>query len=145
MNNDAVKILLVHNYYQQTGGEDLVVADEIRLLESRGHDIVRYTAHNDDVGSLSTLSLGQRTIWNQQAYRDLRTVIARERPAVAHVHNTLPLLSPSVYYAARAERLPVVQTLHNYRLLCPAATQAIAKASTCVPSSDTVLPPSQTQ
>ena len=116
-----MKILLVHNYYQQTGGEDLVVADEARLLESRGHEVVRYTAHNDQVSSLSKLTLAQRTIWNQQTFRELRSVIAQHRPHIVHVHNTLPLLSPSVYYAAGAERLPVVQTLHNYRLMCPAA------------------------
>ena len=116
-----MKILLVHNFYQQAGGEDRVLADEARLLESRGHEVVRYTAHNDQVGALSPLTLGRRTIWNQQAYRDVRSVIARERPHLVHVHNTLPLLSPSVYHAADAERLPVVQTLHNYRLMCPAA------------------------
>ena len=121
MKNQLVKILLVHNYYQQTGGEDLVVADEARLLESRGHEVVRYTAHNDQVSSLSKLTLAQRTIWNQKSFRELRSVIAQHRPHIVHVHNTLPLLSPSVYYAAGAERLPVVQTLHNYRLMCPAA------------------------
>ena len=116
-----MKILQLHNFYQQTGGEDLVVADEARLLESRGHEVVRYTAHNDQVSSLSKLTLAQRTIWNQQTFRELRGVIAQHRPHIVHVHNTLPLLSPSVYYAAGAERLPVVQTLHNYRLMCPAA------------------------
>ncbi len=121
MKNQLAKILLVHNYYQQTGGEDLVVADEARLLESRGHEVVRYTVHNDQVSSLSRLTLAQRTIWNQKTFRELRSVIAQHRPHIVHVHNTLPLLSPSVYYAAGAERLPVVQTLHNYRLMCPAA------------------------
>jgi glycosyltransferase involved in cell wall biosynthesis len=121
MKNQFVKILLVHNYYQQPGGEDLVVAVEARLLESRGHEVVRYTAHNDQVSSLSKLTLAQRTIWNQKTYRQLRRVITQHRPHIVHVHNTLPLLSPSVYYAAGAEGLPVVQTLHNYRLMCPAA------------------------
>jgi len=116
-----MRILLVHNFYQQTGGEDLVVADEARLLASRGHDVVRYTVHNDQVNSISRLALGYRTIWSQPAYRDVRNAIATHRPAVVHVHNTLPLLSPSVYYAASAEGVPVVQTLHNYRLMCPAA------------------------
>jgi glycosyltransferase involved in cell wall biosynthesis len=119
--NGRVKILLVHNHYQQLGGEDLVVADETRLLESRGHEVLRYSAHNDEVRSLSTLALGQRTIWNHLVYRELRRLIAREQPQVVHVHNTLPLLSPSVYYAAGAEHVPVVQTLHNYRLMCPSA------------------------
>ena len=116
-----MKILLVHNSYQQTGGEDLVVADETRLLEARGHEVVPYRVHNDQVNVLSKLTVGGRTIWSQPAYRDIRSVIARHRPQLVHVHNTLPLISPSVYYAAGAERLPVVQTLHNYRLVCPAA------------------------
>jgi glycosyltransferase involved in cell wall biosynthesis len=116
-----MRILLVHNFYQQTGGEDLVVADESRLLTSRGHEVVQYSVHNDQVSSLSRLALGHRTIWSRPAYRDVRTAIATHRPEVVHVHNTLPLLSPSVYYAASAEGVPVVQTLHNYRLMCPAA------------------------
>jgi len=116
-----MRILLVHNFYQQTGGEDLVVADEARLLASRGHDVVQYSIHNDEVNSLSRLALGHRTIWSRPAYRDVRTAIATHRPEVVHVHNTLPLLSPSVYYAANAEGVPVIQTLHNYRLMCPAA------------------------
>jgi glycosyltransferase involved in cell wall biosynthesis len=116
-----VKILQLHNLYQQPGGEDLVVADEARLLEGRGHEVVRHTVHNDQVNSLSSLSLGQRTIWSQPAYREVRAAIARHQPQLLHVHNTLPLLSPSVYYAASAEHIPVVQTLHNYRLTCPAA------------------------
>ena len=103
-----MRILLVHNFYQQTGGEDLVVADEARLLASRGHDVVRYSVHNDQVNSISRLALGYRTIWSQPAYRDVRNAIATHRPEVVHVHNTLPLLSPSVYYAASAEGVPVV-------------------------------------
>jgi glycosyltransferase involved in cell wall biosynthesis len=116
-----MRILLVHNFYQQTGGEDLVVADEARLLASRGHDVAQYSIHNDQVNSLSRLALGHRTIWSRPAYHDVRAAIATHRPDVVHVHNTLPLLSPSVYYAASAEGVPVVQTLHNYRLMCPAA------------------------
>ena len=116
-----MRILLAHNFYQQTGGEDLVVADEARLLVSRGHDVIQYSVHNDEVNSVSRLALGYRTIWSQPAYRGVRTAIATHRPEVVHVHNTLPLLSPSIYYAASAEGVPVVQTLHNYRLMCPAA------------------------
>src|SRR5678815_4269456 len=116
-----MRILLVHNFYQLTGGEDLVVADEARLLASRGHEVVQHSVHNDQVNSISKLALGYRTIWSQPAYRDVRKAIATHRPEVVHVHNTLPLLSPSIYYAASAEGVPVVQTLHNYRLMCPAA------------------------
>ena len=115
-----MKVLLVHNFYQQPGGEDLVFNDEARLLESHGHETIRYTAHNDNVHAMSALTLGRRTVWNNKARHDVRQVIARERPHLVHVHNTLPLLSPAVYYAASAEGVPIVQTLHNYRLICPA-------------------------
>jgi glycosyltransferase involved in cell wall biosynthesis len=66
-------------------------------------------------------TLVKATLWNQAVYRELRALIRRERPQVAHFHNTFPLISPAAYYAARAEGVPVVQTLHNYRLLCPNA------------------------
>jgi glycosyltransferase involved in cell wall biosynthesis len=70
---------------------------------------------------MSRPRLARATLWNRAAYRDLRDLIRRERPHVAHFHNTFPLISPAAYHAARAEGLPVVQTLHNYRLLCPNA------------------------
>jgi len=116
-----VKLLLVHNSYQQPGGEDQVFGSELQLLASHGHEVVRYTAHNDAVTQLSKLSLGLRTSWSRTTYRELRAVLQRERPQLVHVHNTLPLLSPAVYYAAAAAGVPVVQTLHNYRLICPQA------------------------
>jgi glycosyltransferase involved in cell wall biosynthesis len=116
-----MKVLLVHNHYQQSGGEDAVFAAEGRLLESHDECVIRYTAHNDDVSALSRLALARSTVWNQQHHHALRDVLRRERPDVMHVHNTLPLISPAAYYAARAEQVPVVQTLHNYRLLCPSA------------------------
>ncbi len=114
-----MKVFLLHNFYQQIGGEDLVFAEEGQLLESRGHEVIRYRAHNDQVDAVSKIALAAKTIWNPRAYSEVRRLIRRERPQVVHVHNTLPLLSASVYYAARAEGLPVVQTLHNYRLMCP--------------------------
>jgi glycosyltransferase involved in cell wall biosynthesis len=116
-----MKIVLVHNYYQQPGGEDAVFAAEAQLLESHGDQVIRYTAHNDQVAAHSMVALASATVWNRRVYREIRQLLRRERPDMVHVHNTLPLISPAVYYAARAERVPVVQTLHNYRLLCPNA------------------------
>ena len=115
-------ILLVHNYYQQAGGEDQVFSSEAQLLEKRGHKIVRYEARNDAIRSQSLVGTAARTFWNHQQYKKLREVIRKHKPQLLHVHNTFPLISPAVYYAARAEQVPVVQTLHNYRLLCPSAT-----------------------
>jgi glycosyltransferase involved in cell wall biosynthesis len=117
-----MKLLLVHNYYQQRGGEDVVFESEGRLLEAHGHEVVRYTARNDDVPQLSPVRLALRAIWSRSASREVARLLRTQRPDLIHVHNTLPLISPAVNYAARAAGVPVVQTVHNYRLLCPSAT-----------------------
>lgn len=116
-----MKVLLCHNYYQQPGGEDRSFFDEEWLLKSHGHEVLRYTVHNDVIDEMSSVRLAKTLMWNQESYRELRELIQRERPAVMHCTNTFPLISPSVYYAAKRERVPVVQSLHNYRLLCPNA------------------------
>jgi glycosyltransferase involved in cell wall biosynthesis len=116
-----VKIVAVHNFYQQPGGEDQVFADETALLESHGHWVVRHTVHNDDVDGLTRLTLARRTIWNKPAGADLAEVVRREKADVVHVHNTFPLMSMAVLSAARGAGAAVVQTLHNYRPVCPSA------------------------
>lgn len=116
-----MKILLAHNEYQQPGGEDQIFRSEAALLEAHGHQVLRYAAHNDRVAGMNPVALAGSTVWNRASYRELQSMIRRERPQVAHFHNTLPLISPAGYYAAKAEGVPVVQTLHNYRLLCPNA------------------------
>ncbi len=116
-----MKILLCHNHYQQPGGEDRSFFDEEWLLTSRGHEVIRYTVHNDVIDNMSSLRLAKKLIWNRDSYRQMRDLIQRERPAIMHCTNTFPLISPSVYYAAKREGIPVVQSLHNYRLLCPNA------------------------
>jgi glycosyltransferase involved in cell wall biosynthesis len=115
------KLLLVHNYYQQRGGEDVVFEAEARLLEEHGHEVLRYEASNDGLDTMPAWTLARRTVWNSRTYHDVRRLLERERPALVHVHNTLPVVSPAVYYAARRAGVPLVQTLHNYRLLCPSA------------------------
>ena len=116
-----LKLLLVHNYYQQRGGEDVVYEAEARLLEQHGHQVLRYEARNDGLETLPPWTLARQTLWNSRTHRAVRRLLERERPALVHVHNTLPVISPAVYYAARAAGVPLVQTLHNYRLLCPSA------------------------
>ena len=117
-----MRVLLIHNYYQWPGGEDHVFAAEAELLESHGHEVSRYTAHNDAVAELGLPALAGKTVWNRTAYRELQAVCEKEQPQVAHFHNTFPLLSPAAYYAARSAGAAVVQTLHNYRLVCPGTT-----------------------
>lgn len=116
-----MKILAVHNHYQNPGGEDAVFDAETAMLESHGNQVIRYTAHNSRVNEFSKMNLARVAIWNNTASRDIRVLIRREKPDVMHVHNTLPLISPAVYHVARAEGIGVVQSLHNYRLLCPSA------------------------
>ena len=120
-----MKILLVHNSYQQSGGEDAVVAAEAQLLEAHGHDIVSYFRFNNELrggGWLSKVSAGVNTIWSSGSYREIRDLLAHKKPEIAHFHNTFPLISPAAYSACQDAGIPVVQTLHNYRLLCPGAT-----------------------
>jgi glycosyltransferase involved in cell wall biosynthesis len=117
-----LKILVAHNFYQQPGGEDAVCASEMRLLREAGHEVIEFMRYNDEIQEYSLIEkvhLAWRTSWSRRAYRDLRDILARESPDVAHFHNTFPLISPSAYYACSAANVPVVQTLHNYRLLCP--------------------------
>lgn len=114
-----MKILAVHNQYQQAGGEDRVFIEETALLEAHGHRVVRYRTHNDQISAMRPPTLAKNTLWNSSVYRELRELLRRERPRVAHFHNTFPLISSAGYYAAKHEGVPVVQTLHNYRLLCP--------------------------
>jgi glycosyltransferase involved in cell wall biosynthesis len=117
-----MRILFVHNFYQHSGGEDTVVAAEAALLEKRGHELVRYVRHNDELGQSGGLSAGINTVWGVRAFSDLGKLIATTRPHVAHFHNTFPLISPSGYHACAQSHVPVIQTVHNYRLICPAAT-----------------------
>jgi len=120
-----LNILIVHNYYKLPGGEDTVVQSEKNLLESRGHKVVLYTRSNkelDELGILGKLLLPINTVFSMKTYREVKAIIKREKIDVLHVHNTLSLLSPSVYYAGFKCKIPVVQTVHNFRLLCPGAT-----------------------
>jgi glycosyltransferase involved in cell wall biosynthesis len=117
-----MNVLLVHNFYQQPGGEDQVFADEGKLLEQHGHNVARFTMHNDAVEGMGKLALARKTIWNKDAQQSLRQAIRNARAEVVHFHNTFPLISPAAYYTAHEEECGVVQTLHNYRLLCPGAT-----------------------
>jgi glycosyltransferase involved in cell wall biosynthesis len=117
-----MKILLVHNFYQLPGGEDQVFAQETELLRSRGHQVVLYRVSNDQVKGQNPLVTVANTVWNQQSYRELRELMHSEKPDIVHVHNTFQVISPAIYYAANEEGIPVVQTLHNYRLFCPPST-----------------------
>jgi glycosyltransferase involved in cell wall biosynthesis len=118
-------MLFVHNYYQREGGEDAGVRQERDLLAAAGHRIVEYSRCSGEIalnGISSRIKLGAGALWSKRAYTELHSLIAKERPEVAFLHNTVPLISPSAYFACAEAGVPVVQTLHNYRFLCPAGT-----------------------
>lgn len=117
----ALRILVAHNAYQQRGGEDAVVDAEVELLRQKGHAVEVLLLHNDAIAGLGRLDLLARTLWSAPGAGLVRAAAAAFRPDVVHVHNTFPLLSPSIYWSAARLRLPLVQTLHNFRLLCPQA------------------------
>lgn len=116
-----MRILQVHNFYVEPGGEDQVVAAEYAMLTGRGHAVRQFVARNREVHGIGA-SAALRSIWNQSTYRAAQETIREFRPDVVHVHNTLAEISPAIYYAASSIGVPVVQTLHNYRLLCSGAT-----------------------
>lgn len=118
----VVRVAVVHNSYQQGGGEDVVVQNEVDVLSRARLRVDLYTTDNDRVGDHNPLALAIKTIWNRSEFRLLTRWLSQRRPQVVHVHNTLPLISPAVYSAAHATGAAVVQTLHNFRFLCPSAT-----------------------
>jgi len=117
-----MKILSVHNTHQERGGEDVVFEQEGRMLARAGHNVVAYHRTNHEIGQLSIvgqLDLARRTIWASDSLAEFDKLLASEKPDVVHIHNTFIVISPSIYRACRKRGIPVVQTLHNFRFLCP--------------------------
>jgi glycosyltransferase involved in cell wall biosynthesis len=116
-----MKILLIHNQYKQKGGEDVVFKAESSLLKEKGHTVYEYKISNDNLKTESLfdkIKVGINTIWSVKSYREIKKLIIEIQPDVVHIHNTFPQLSPSIYWAVKSLNIPVVQTLHNYRLTC---------------------------
>lgn len=122
-----MRILLVHNRYRSSApsGENRVVDQESEALATRGHEVTRFGRSSDEIGQWSLVkkaTLPVRPIWSRETYRDLTAALHGNRPDVVHVHNTFPLLSAAVLYACRDAGVPVVATVHNYRLACANGT-----------------------
>jgi glycosyltransferase involved in cell wall biosynthesis len=119
-----MRILIVHNAYQEAGGEDVVFEQERRLLSRNGHHVVTYERSNHELDAYSNLQrvgMLKQIISADDSKCEIGEILRTEKPDLAHVHNTFMMVSPSVYEVCREEGVPVIQTLHNYRLLCPAA------------------------
>jgi glycosyltransferase involved in cell wall biosynthesis len=116
-----MRIILVHNYYQQPGGEDTVFHSLSSLLDTRGHIVTEYVDDNQRISNINPAVLAVQTIWSGTTYSKIKKLIRKVHPDVIHFYNVFPLISPSVYYACREEGIPVIQSLDNPRLLCPSA------------------------
>ena len=117
-----MRILVVHNYLRPPSGENTVFEQEVGLLESRGHEVVTYTKDNrqiDQYGLIQKVGLPINLILSRSSYREVTNIIKKFRPHIAHFHNIFPLISPSVFYAFKTEQTGIVQTLHNFKLVCP--------------------------
>ncbi len=120
-----MRILIIHNYYKIPGGEDTVVENESTLLARNGHQVYFYKRNNQELehyGKAEKLMLPINTIFSIKSYRDVLELIDTHKIELVHVHNTVCVISPSVYYAAFKRRIPVIQTIHNFRLICPGAS-----------------------
>ncbi len=118
-----MRVVLVHNRYRSAvpSGENRVVDQEFAALTGLGHDVVRFERNSDEIEQWSgpkKAALPARVIWSREARRGLAATLREHRPAVVHVHNTFPLISPAVLYTCRDAGIPVVATIHNYKLAC---------------------------
>lgn len=114
-------VLMVHNYYQIGGGEHTVFNNEVKLLRDHGHKVITYTRSNDELkkDKWKLALLPFTTTWSFKTYREVKRIIKDEHIDIIHCQNTFPLISPSIYYAAWKMNVPVVQTIHNFRFICP--------------------------
>lgn len=118
-------ILLVHNYYQHSGGEDVVFENEYQLLKKNGHKVIKYTRNSNEINNFNSIQkffFPINSIFSLRSFREVKSLIRKHNIDIIHVHNTWPLISPSIFYAARSLKIPIIQTIHNYRLICPSAT-----------------------
>lgn len=113
-----IKILLAHNRYLISGGERQVFESELDLLRDNGHEVDVYVEDNLRIAELGNIRTATRTIWSAESYQRVRKRLKQGKFDIIHIHNFFPLISPSIYYAAQVAHVPVVQTLHNFRLLC---------------------------
>ncbi len=111
-----MKVLVVHNRYRIRGGEDSVVENETAMLKKHGHEVICFIRSNEDMKGGVGAALN--SLFSIKTFREIKKIIRAEKPDIIHVHNTIHVISPAVYYAAVSEKVPVVQTLHNFRLKC---------------------------
>src|SRR5215472_15413493 len=129
-----MRVLQVFNRYRRPGGEETVVELEAELLRRNRHEVeclYASTSTLDDASSLHLCAAGLGTVWSVRGYSAMWRALQRFSPEIVHVHNTFPLLSPSIYWAANRANVPVVLTLHNFRVTCANAC-LVREEKTCL-------------
>lgn len=117
-----MRILQIHNYYQFTGGEDVAVEAEYSLLQENGNDVDLFEVSNENIrGVKAKIKTAINVSYSRKYKKKLIEKIEDFKPNIVHVHNFFPLLTPSIYDVCKRFGLPVIQTLHNYRIICPGA------------------------
>lgn len=121
-----MKIILIHNSHRpgSSSGDDIIFENEVYLLERNNHRVVKIISTNDEfykTAPVKKIITILQIPWSFSSYKKVRQIIRLEKPDIIHVHNVFPLLSPSIYYAADSEGIPVIQTLHDFRFICPVA------------------------
>lgn len=117
-----MRVIIVHNHYQQPGGEDVAVQDDYGVLVNHGHQVRLLEANNEHIRNfVARAQTALTAVYSPSSKRRMAALISEFRPDLVHVHNFFPILSPSIYYACNEAGVPVVQTLHNYRLICPSS------------------------
>lgn len=113
---------MIHNYFQKWGGGDQSTEQELALLRERGEDVEFYFRHNDEIKDFSKPRLAGlffETTWSQKSYNEVSETIKRFKPDIIHCQNFFTLVTPAIFYAAARSKVPIVQSLRDFRLLCP--------------------------
>ena len=108
-----MKILICHNYYDNRGGEEHVVETDIKLLKANGIEVIEYLKKNKN-----NLLIFINFFFSLKTYFEIKKIIKKENPDIAHIHNIFPSISPSIYYVLKRKGIPIVQTIHNFRFYC---------------------------
>lgn len=119
-----MNILFIHNFYQQPGGEDKVFEEETSLLQNKKHQVIKFLENNAQIKKANFAKIIINAIWSKEIQKRIWNLIINVKPDIIHFHNIFLCISPAAYYACKRAGVPVVQTLHNYRLICPGALLA---------------------
>jgi len=110
---------MCHDYYIDRGGEDFVFEYETDLLQRKGYNLILYCKYNKNIdGLIKKLGVVLNFFFSFKTFREIKKIIKEEKPDVAHVHNIFPLISFSIYFILRRYKIPIVQTIHNFRFFC---------------------------